>query len=70
MRDSGGELSAAAAASALLLLVLLLQRVSQSVRQSFLLLLVEAGWRARGANTVTYVCEPNDDDDDYDRDAW
>lgn len=67
MRDSGGELSAAAAASALL--VLLLQRVSQSVRQSFLLLLVEAGWRARGANTVTYVCEPNDDDD-YDRDAW
>lgn len=68
MRDSGGELSAAA--SALLLLVLLLQRVSQSVRQSFLLLLVEAGWRARGANTVTYVCEPNDDDDDYDRDAW
>lgn len=68
MRDSGGELSAAAAASALL--VLLLQRVSQSVRQSFLLLLVEAGWRARGANTVTYVCEPNDDDDDYDRDAW
>lgn len=67
MRDSGGELSAAAADSALL--VLLLQRVSQSVRQSFLLLLVEAGWRARGANTVTYVCEPNDDDD-YDRDAW
>lgn len=67
MRDSGGELSAAAAASALL--VLLLQRVSQSVRQSFLLLLVEAGWRARGANTVTYVCEPNDDDN-YDRDAW
>lgn len=65
MRDSGGELSAAASA----LLVLLLQRVSQSVRQSFLLLLVEAGWRARGANTVTYVCEPNDDDD-YDRDAW